>query len=112
MANDDGRRQEARAWDDVCVERSRQRSMEGYDDAHDDGHEDFSLSNAGIAYIRDAVSRGNGSAGFHESPPGEWPWSPSDWRPKSIRRNLVVAAALLIAEIERLDRLEGPSQAD
>lgn len=33
-----------------------------------------------------------------------WPWDSSWWRPKDARRDLVRAAALLLAEIERLDR--------
>jgi hypothetical protein len=94
-----------RAWQDVVSERRRQRAMEGYDDTHDDAHEDFSLSCAAVAYIRDAVARGGGEVGFAQSPPPEWPWSDSDWKPKDIRRALVVSAALLVAEIERLDRI-------
>lgn len=35
-----------------------------------------------------------------------WPWDREWWKPKDRRRNLVRAAALLIAEIERLDRAE------
>ena len=33
-----------------------------------------------------------------------WPWDRQWWKPKSRRRNLVRAAALLIAAIERIDR--------
>lgn len=98
-----------RAWQDVVAERKRQRSMEGYDDHHDDAHDDFCLSYAAIAYIRDAVARGAGESGFVQGPPEEWPWSNGDWKPKEIRRNLVISAALLLAEIERLDRIETSS---
>jgi hypothetical protein len=38
--------------------------------------------------------------------PGIWPWSPDWWKPRDARRNLERAAALIIAEIERLDRAE------
>ncbi len=38
------------------------------------------------------------------SPPGGWPFADTFWKPKSPRQDLVRAAALLIAEIERLDR--------
>lgn len=89
---------------DVLGERARQRRMEGYDDAHDDGHSDFSLSSAAIAYILDAKLRGTTGHGFDSFPPTEWPWMKMDWKPKGIRQSLVVAAALLLAEIERLDR--------
>ncbi|MCY2697597.1 hypothetical protein [Acinetobacter baumannii] len=33
-----------------------------------------------------------------------WPFADTFWKPKSPRQDLVRAAALLIAEIERLDR--------
>jgi hypothetical protein len=36
--------------------------------------------------------------------PRNWPWDASWWKPLDRRSNLVKAAALLIAEIERLDR--------
>lgn len=35
-----------------------------------------------------------------------WPWEAQWWKCAHPRRTLVKAAALLIAEIERLDRLE------
>lgn len=35
-----------------------------------------------------------------------WPWSREWWKPKNPRRDLVKAGALIVAEIERLDRLE------
>jgi len=89
---------------DALGERARQRRMEGYDDEHDDGHADYSLSAAAIAYALDARLRGTTGRGFDDRPPPEWPWMPMDWKPKDIRQSLVVAAALLIAEIERIDR--------
>jgi len=88
---------------DVLGERARQRRLEGYDDAHDDSHDDFSLSQAAMAYASDAILRGTTGRGYDE-PPSHWPWSSDDWKPKQIRKSLVVAAALLVAEIERLDR--------
>lgn len=99
----------SRAGLDVLGERARQRRMEGYDDEHDDGFSDFSLSAAAIAYAVDARLRGTTGRGFDNEPPVEWPWMPIEWKPKDIRRSLVVAAALLIAEIERLDRTVSPA---
>lgn len=89
---------------DVLGERARQRRMEGYDDAHDDAHDDFTLSSAAISYTMDARLRGTTGHGFTDTPPPDWPWDPSDWKPKNVRQALVVAAALIIAEIERIDR--------
>ena len=33
-----------------------------------------------------------------------WPWNEAAWKPKDARRDLVRTAALIVAEIERLDR--------
>jgi hypothetical protein len=33
-----------------------------------------------------------------------WPWHDDWWKPKDRRRDLIRAAALIVAEIERLDR--------
>lgn len=40
----------------------------------------------------------------HPHPGLGWPFPPRSWKPKDRRRDLVRAAALLVAEIERLDR--------
>ena len=42
--------------------------------------------------------------------PTEWPWDAEWWKPTDRRRDLVKAGALILAEIERLDRatLETP----
>lgn len=37
--------------------------------------------------------------------PQRWPWDAGWWKPSDRRRNLVKAGALILAEIERLDRL-------
>jgi hypothetical protein len=33
-----------------------------------------------------------------------WPWAPEWWKPTHGRRDLVKAGALILAELERLDR--------
>lgn len=104
----DGVQNATKAGLDVLGERARQRRLEGYDDAHDDGHDDFALSAAAIAYVTDARLRATTGKGFDQKPPAEWQWGEKDWKPKAIRKSLVVAAALLVAEIERLDRSGSP----
>ncbi len=86
---------------DVLKERMRQKTSERYTDARDDEHNDGQLAKAAYCYIRNGVL-----SDFPTmfSPPGTWPWDRCFWKPKSRRRDLVRAAALLIAEIERLDR--------
>lgn len=92
---------------DVLAERRRQIEQEGYDIAHDDEHVNDEMA----AY-----------ATFYAMPPGarEWPaeetgygltWGeaiiPEHWGPakSGVRRSdLIKAGALIVAEIERLDR--------
>lgn len=86
---------------DVISERERQQKVEGYTLKHDDEHDLFELARAGACFAMLA-------AGYHpvNAPirrlwpfPGELP-KPSDVR----RRDLIKAAATIIADIERLDR--------
>ena len=77
---------------EILVERRRQVEKEGWSESHDDAHGEGQLAEAAAAY----ASRRN----------LDWPWAPG-WdkrRKHSRRRRLVIAAALLVAEIERLDR--------
>lgn len=92
---------------DVLGERARQRRREGYDDQHDDNLEDWSLLSAAMAFIEDAHLRGtSGGKGFDDTVPVTWPFAKESWKPKDIRQSLVVSCALIIAEIEVLDRAE------
>ena len=36
--------------------------------------------------------------------PSYWPWTAEWWKPRTKRENLVRAGALILAEVERLDR--------
>jgi virulence-associated protein VapD len=84
------------AWADVIAERQRQIEKHGFNHQQDDGYVFDELPRAARAYIM--VSN------THEDPPPSWPWARSFWKPRTRRRNLVKAVALLIAEIERIDR--------
>lgn len=99
---------------DVLVERQRQIEQEGWTPEHDDGHVDGRLSLAAACYACNAATW-LGQQFHSEAPPLEryaelsmpgmrWPWSSDWWKPKNPRRDLVRAAALILAEIERLDR--------
>lgn len=68
----------------------RQQVEDGRDANHDDG-----LGQGELALAAAAYACGDASL---------WPWSAEWWKPKDRRRNYVRAAALLIAEIERMDR--------
>ena len=100
----------SKALNDVTAERQRQVSTEGWKTAHDDEHKEGELAAAACCYARNAqehrlwVSDGQLDWYIAEPAPSEWPWDDSWWKPKSPRQDLVRAAALLVAEIERLDR--------
>ncbi len=119
--NDDGDRFEAareagwidpidqsKALIDVMNERDRQHNEEGWTPDHDDTHTQGELARAAACYAWIAAQSGTLRSIF-DSPPPTWPaeWDASWWKPKTPRRDLVKAAALILAEIERLDRMEG-----
>lgn len=88
---------------DVAAERRRQIVVEGWTPEHDDTHHtQAEMAVAAACYIL------NGAGSPHPAPPNArptwWPWSIRWWKPKSRRRDLIRAIALLVAEVERLDR--------
>jgi hypothetical protein len=88
---------------DVVAERERQKSVEGWTPEHDDAHPDGDLAQAAACY---AAPRFHSNTELKVGPIG-WPWSWEWWKPKDRRRDLVRAGALILAEIERLDRKGG-----
>jgi hypothetical protein len=107
------------AIEDIAAERRRQEEVEGWTPEHDDRHRlgEMALAAALYATSACAASRIIGSGLMTEervnaihpsSPPSrDWPWHLSWWKPKDRRRDLVRAGALIVAEIERLDRAAG-----
>lgn len=93
-----------KAASDVLAERARQISAEGWTPEHDDAHGAGEMARAAATYAQAAAEQASGWDGPFVRCPTSWPWSPEWWKPKDCRRNLVRAAALLLAEIERLDR--------
>lgn len=59
-----------------------------------------SVSEKDSALTREAIRMALGEP----KAPSKWPWDAAWWKPTDRRRDLVKAAALLIAEIERIDR--------
>lgn len=89
----------SKAAQDVVTERVRQIVKEGFSLERDDTYEVETLARAGAAYaLAQAHTCIDGFA--------VWPWPAAWWKPTTTRRNLVKAAALLLAAIERLDRAE------
>lgn len=94
---------ETQAARDVLAERERQRVGEGWTAEHDDDYQCGELAQAAACYAM---------------PPGVpidlaryWPWRADWWKPTTRRRDLVKAGALILAEIERLDRAASPEEA-
>lgn len=82
---------------DVLAERRRQIEVEGWTPEHDDEHVAGELATAGASYALVAV--GYGLLALRA-----WPWT-AGLKPTTPRRDLVKAGALILAEIERLDRM-------
>ena len=90
--------------DEIAIERRRQIEVESYVVAHDDAHIRGELAQAAAVYAMPLRNR-------HLQ---DWPWgdqykpaAASDF-PAGRRRELIKAAALIVAEIERIDRLSPP----
>lgn len=88
------------AIDDIAAERKRQIEAEGWTAAHDDNHRDGALAEAAACYIIGSQ---------YNLRPGRWPWHKDWWKPTTRRRDLIKAGALIVAEIERLDRAASTS---
>ena len=76
---------------DVLAERRRQIEKEGFVPADDDAYVFGELRSAALCYISGDTKSG-------------WPWDKEWWKPTDDRHDLIKAGALIIAEIERLDR--------
>lgn len=81
---------------DVLAERRRQIEKEGWTPEGDDRHRSGEMAQAAACY---AIK----SAGL-SAPAKFWPWSVHWFKGSDPRRCLVKAGALILAEIERLDR--------
>lgn len=87
---------------DVLAERKRQVTADRWTPGHDDEYEHGELADAAGCYA--LSSELFDCAG---EPPRPWPWPDEWWKPTNRRRDLVKAGALILAEIERLDRAAG-----
>ncbi|AFM76129.1 hypothetical protein F859_gp33 [Enterobacteria phage mEp390] len=83
----------------VISERQRQQSVEGWTPEHDDQYGESQLLWASSCYVLNTIHSFNRI-------PLDWPWAPEWWKPTNPRRDLVKAGALILAEIERIDRQE------
>jgi len=97
---------------DVVAERRRHMEGEDWTPEHDDEHQLGEMAQAAAAYAAAAALDGPGRAVLDEF--GEtgtparikamWPWDWKWWKPKNRRQDLVRSGALILAELERIDR--------
>lgn len=97
---------------DVLAERQRQVTAEGWSSKHDDQYKNTELAFAASCYAFHAAAASwdleDDGIPYDSHPvPKQWPWGPSWWKPTDARRDLVKAGALILAEIERIDRAAG-----
>lgn len=79
---------------EIAQERQRQINDEGWTEDHDDSHDIEELAVAAACYAYPKIADYS------------WPWSYESYKPTNRRRDLIKAAAMIVAEIERIDRLE------
>lgn len=103
--------------DEIAAERKRQVEVEGWSAHHDDKHSQGEMALAAAWYAMNSVHypwsdsipvddpRHEANGLFsNEIRASHWPWDMKWWKPKDQRRDLIRAAALIVAEIERIDR--------
>jgi hypothetical protein len=97
--------------DEIAAERARQVAEEGWSPEHDDTHTRGEMATAAGIYAlvagstdRRWIVKGLSGNDYIEAAMKLWPWSRSWFKPTDPRRDLIKAAALIVAEIERLDR--------
>lgn len=93
---------------ELAAERRRQIETEGWTPDHDDEHDAGEIAAAASAYALAAADKlhplSQGDGDFQCDPPMMWLWDRKWWKPADPRRMLVKAGALVLAEIERIDR--------
>ncbi|RWO20710.1 hypothetical protein [Mesorhizobium sp.] len=104
------------AIDDIVAERRRQIEAEGRKPERDDAYQGGELARAAGMY---ALIAGASATDYRNARDGYslndylqaildhyWPWAKSWFKPTTRRSALVKAGALIIAEIERIDRAD------
>lgn len=95
---------------DVLAERLRQVSEEGFTPEKDDAYVRGELAQAAACYALGPKLVPIDGRCAESARPAWWPWDRTWWKPRGRRADLVRAGALILAEIERLDRAEARQQ--
>lgn len=98
---------------EIAAERCRQINVEGWTPEHDDQWRQGQMAGAAACYAMHGLEIGDRIPEDNDDYLPErvaaltrdlWPWDRKWWKPANRRRDLVKAAALIVAEIERMDR--------
>ena len=106
------KRLESHGLELVRLERIEHKEVHGWINRHDDNYRKSELINAAICYARAAIALARGDAfqfveKLDESGPDTWPFPKGSWKPREDdEKNLVKAASLIVAEIDRRHRLK------
>ncbi|MBU0643673.1 MAG: hypothetical protein KJ731_21165 [Alphaproteobacteria bacterium] len=93
---------------DALAERKRQIEVEGFSEGRDDKYVDGELASAALCYVMSAAhALTPQNSDKIEELPEWWPvsWDEAFFKPTTARRDMIKAIALLLAQIESLDRL-------
>ncbi|KAB6714295.1 hypothetical protein [Roseobacter sp. TSBP12] len=94
---------------DALAERRRQIEVEGFSEDRDDKYVDGELASAALCYVMSAAhALTPQNSDKIEDLPEWWPvsWDEAFFKPTTARRDMIKAIALLLAQIESLDRAE------
>ncbi|MBA1302736.1 hypothetical protein G7028_29860 [Pseudomonas carnis] len=94
----------------VLAERIRQIQVHCFYPEQDEEYVNGDLAQAGACYAIEAAKQAPETEDAMRLVPEAWPWMAASWRPHDQRRNLVKAGALILAEIDRLDRAAALAQ--
>ena len=86
--------------DEILHERTRQRLEERYTEEHDDEHIRGEIATAAACY---ALTSQGGKEGTIQAML-MWPWEMDAFKPTRSERDLIKAGALILAELERIER--------
>jgi hypothetical protein len=101
----DGEREHLPAvFAEIVIERQRQVGEKGYTTAHDDEHTGGEIARAAAVYAMMAGGTARAVAGKL------WPWDDPSLKDHTPRNCLIVAGALILAELERFDRAEAKAE--
>lgn len=93
--------------EEVLLERQRQIITHRYDQEHDDAHDWGELAVAAVVYVDASLTNSKGKCYLSAKQlQKRWPWDSRFKAASSRRSNLLKAVAMLVAEIERLDRVQ------